>query len=148
MKKRYVISGILIGIVALLIYLQYGREETIVNTRVRMSDDGYVQEISVIANKLFIGDKERYAEDVIDKVIRNQYRNVYFSYNILGRPEEIKINFYLEKWDYRYNQKNFITVYSNENIEGMRWKNIWNNKNLLRFITSVIDFNKFSLKQK
>ena len=120
MKKRYVISGILIGIVALLIYLQYGREETIVNTRVRMSDDGYVQEISVIANKLFIGDKERYAEDVIDKVIRNQYRNVYFSYDILGRPEEIKINFYLDKWDYRYNQKNLITVYSNENIEGMR----------------------------
>lgn len=148
MKKRYVISGILIGIVALLIYLQYGREETIVNTRVSKSDDGYVQEISVIANKLFIGDKERYAEDVIDKVIRNQYRNVYFSYDILGRPEEIKINFYLDKWDYRYNQKNFITVYSNENIEGMRWKNIWNNKNLLRFITSVIDFNKFSLKQK
>ena len=148
MKKRYVISGILIGIVALLIYLQYGREETIVNTRVSKSDDGYVQEISVIANKLFIGDKERYAEDVIDKVIRNQYRNVYFSYEILGRPEEIKINFYLDKWDYRYNQKNFITVYSNENIEGMRWKNIWNNKNLLRFITSVIDFNKFSLKQK
>ncbi len=120
MKKRYVISGILIGIVALLIYLQYGREETIVNTRVSKSDDGYVQEISVIANKLFIGDKERYAEDVIDKVIRNQYRNVYFSYDILGRPEEIKINFYLDKWDYRYNQKNFITVYSNENIEGMR----------------------------
>ena len=148
MKKRYVISGILIGIVALLIYLQYWREETIVNTRVSKSDDGYVQEISVIANKLFIGDKERYAEDVIDKVIRNQYRNVYFSYDILGRPEEIKINFYLDKWDYRYNQKNFITVYSNENIEGMRWKNIWNNKNLLRFITSVIDFNKFSLKQK
>ena len=53
-------------------------------------------------------------------LIRNQYRNVYFSYDILGRPEEIKINFYLDKWDYRYNQKNFITVYSNENIEGMR----------------------------
>lgn len=45
MKKRYVISGILIGIVALPIYLQYGREETIVNTRVSKSDDGYVQEI-------------------------------------------------------------------------------------------------------
>ena len=119
MKKRYVISGILIGIVALLIYLQYGREETIVNTRVRMSDDGYVQEISVIANKLFIGDKERYAEDVIDKVIRNQYRNVYFSYDILGCPEEIKINVYAGKWDYRYNRKNFITVYSNENLHSM-----------------------------
>lgn len=45
MKKRYVISGILIGIVALVIYLQYGHEETIVNTRVSKSDDGYVQEI-------------------------------------------------------------------------------------------------------
>ena len=114
MKKRYVISGILIGIVALLIYLQYGREETIVNTRVSMSDDGYVQEISVIANKLFIGDKERYAEDVIDKVIRNQYRNVYFSYDILGSPEEIKINVYVGKWDYRYNRKKLSAIYFTE----------------------------------
>lgn len=118
MKKGYVISGILIGIVALLIYLQYGREETIVNTRVRMSDDGYVQEISVIANKLFIGDKERYAEDVIDKVIRNQYRNVYFSYDILGCPEEIKINVYDDKWDYRYNRKKVILLYPEAGEKG------------------------------
>lgn len=48
--ENWGISGMLIGIVALFLYLQYGHEETIVNTMVSKSKDGYVQEISVVAN--------------------------------------------------------------------------------------------------
>ena len=43
--ENWGISGMMIGIVALFFYLQYGREETIVNTMVSKSEDGYVQEI-------------------------------------------------------------------------------------------------------
>ena len=53
--------GILICIIAFLGYLQYGREEQAVNTMVRTSDTFYKQEFDVIANKLFIWNKEKYA---------------------------------------------------------------------------------------
>lgn len=53
MKKRYVIIGILICIIALLGYLQCGREVQAVNTMVSTSDTFYKQEFDVIANKLF-----------------------------------------------------------------------------------------------
>ena len=63
MKKRYIIMGILICIIAFLGYLQYGHEEQAVNTMVSTSGAFYKQEFDVIANKLFILDKEKYAEE-------------------------------------------------------------------------------------
>ena len=59
---------ILICIIALLGYLQYGREEQAVNTMVSTSDTFYKQEFDVIANKLFNLDKEKYAEELIEKL--------------------------------------------------------------------------------
>ena len=81
MKKRYVIIGILICIIALLGYLQCGREVQAVNTMVSTSDTFYKQEFDVIANKLFNLDKEKYAEELIEKAVENKYRNVRFSYD-------------------------------------------------------------------
>ena len=54
MKKSYIIMGILICIIAFLGYLQYGHEEQAVNTMVSTSGAFYKQEFDVIANKLFI----------------------------------------------------------------------------------------------
>lgn len=66
MRKRYIIMRILICIIALLGYLQYGREEQAVNTMVSTSDTFYKQKFDVIANKLFNLDKEKYAEELIN----------------------------------------------------------------------------------
>ena len=94
MRKRYIIMKILICIIALLGYLQYGREEQAVNTMVSTSDTFYKQEFDVIANKLFNLDKEKYAEELIAKAVENKYRNVRFSYDITGYPNEIVISVY------------------------------------------------------
>ena len=79
MKKSYIIMGILICIIAFLGYLQYGHEEQAVNTMVSTSGAFYKQEFDVIANKLFILDKEKYVEELIEKAVKNKYRNVRFS---------------------------------------------------------------------
>lgn len=107
MRKRYIIMGILICIIALLGYLQYGREEQAVNTMVSTSDTFYKQEFDIIANKLFILDKEKYAEELIEKAVENKYRNVRFSYDITGYPDEIVISVYIQNSDYQHNQKLF-----------------------------------------
>ena len=70
MKKSYIIMGILICIIAFLGYLQYGHEEQAVNTMVSTSGAFYKQEFDVIANKLFILDKEKYAEDSLKRLLK------------------------------------------------------------------------------
>ena len=117
MRKRYIIMKILICIIALLGYLQYGREEQAVNTMVSTSDTFYKQEFDVIANKLFNLDKEKYAEELIEKAVENKYRNVRFSYDITGYPNEIVISVYSNEWSYehkaslsRYDKKTRDTV--------------------------------------
>lgn len=114
MKNRYIIMGILICIIALLGYLQYGREEQAVNTMVSTSDSFYKQEFDVIANKLFIWDKEKYAEELIEKAVENKYRNVRFSYDITGYPNEIIISVYNTEWHYQHNCMTFQIMYTSD----------------------------------
>ena len=111
MKKCYIV-GMLICIITLLGYLQYGREEKVVNTMVRTSDTFCKQEFSVLANKLFVLDKEKYADNLIDKAINNKYKNVRFSYDISGDPNEMKISVYKDNWHYMYNKCMFQVLYS------------------------------------
>lgn len=70
MRKRYIIMKILICIIALLGYLQYGREEQAVNTMVSTSDTFYKQEFDVIANKLFNLDKENMQKNSLQRQLR------------------------------------------------------------------------------
>lgn len=119
MKKRYIVNGIMICIVILLVYLQNGRKEKVMNTVINQYDKGYEEEICIIANKLYIREKEKYAEELIDKVVQNKYQNVRFSYDILGYPEKIKITVYYSEWDYRNIRRSFTVLYSSEK-EGER----------------------------
>lgn len=121
MRRRYII-GILIGVVIFLIYLQFGREEKVVNTQISTSKTFYKQEFSVVANKLLIVDKEMYADKLIEKGIDNKYKNVRFSYDISGYPNEIRILVYVDNWHYLHNQCLFEIIYS----EGNKHINIFN----------------------
>ena len=122
MKKSYIIMGILICIIAFLGYLQYGHEEQAVNTMVSTSDAFYKQEFDVIANKLFIFDKEKYAEELIEQAVENKYRNVRFSYDITDYPNEITISVYSNEWSYEHNQRMYQIIYSSDN-DGNNVKN-------------------------
>lgn len=114
MKKSYIIMGILICIIAFLGYLQYGHEEQAVNTMVSTSGAFYKQEFDVIANKLFILDKEKYAQELIEKAVKNKYRNVRFSYDITGKPNEMIISVYNTEWHYQYNCMALQIVYTSD----------------------------------
>lgn len=112
MKKQYIIIGILMCAIALLGYFQFGREEKVAGSMVSTSESGYSQEFKVIANKIFIFDKEKYANELVNKAIQNKYRDVRFSYDIMGYPEKISIAVYGCDWDYRNNHQMFQIIYS------------------------------------
>ena len=108
MKKKYAICGLIICFVAIVIYLQFGREEMIVNTRIDSFEGGYDEEVCIVANKVFIWDKERYAEELVERIIQNEFKKVRFSYDIVGYPKKIRISVYNNKLAYRHNKKVLI----------------------------------------
>ena len=119
MKKNCIIMGILICIIAFGGYFQYGRGEKAVNTMVSTSDAFYEQEFDVIANKLVIWNKEKYAKELIEKALDNKYKNVRFSYDITGYPNKIVISVYNNQWNYQHNYMAFQIMYTSgdEKIE-------------------------------
>ena len=107
MKKRYVISGLIICFIVVGIYLQFGREEMVINTKVNSYEDGYEQEVCIVANKLFIWDREKYAKELVEKVIQNKFRNVHFSYDVMRCPDAIRVSVYYDKVAYKCNYRCF-----------------------------------------
>lgn len=49
--------------------------------------------MTIVANKLYIGDKEAYARKMIETCINNEFRDVRFSYD-MGYPAEITMDIY------------------------------------------------------
>lgn len=113
MKKQCVVVSILVCII-IFAYLQYGREEKVVSSMANTSDSYYEQEFSVVANKLFIWDKEKYAKKLVEKAIENEYKNVRFSYDLMGDPNVINISVYYNTCTYRHGKQMFCIWYSKE----------------------------------
>lgn len=107
MKKQYVVTSIVVCVIIIFAYLQYGREEKVVSSMANTSDSYYEQEFSVVANKLFIWNKEKYAEKLIEKALENGYKNVRFSYDLAGYPKEINIAVYYGMWSYQHGKLMF-----------------------------------------
>lgn len=79
------------------------------------SPDGYTMSVTLTANRWFILRKKAYAKRTIESICDNSFRNMQFSYDILGYPEELDVVVYdnaftkaLHKpaFSFRYVQKN------------------------------------------
>lgn len=107
MKKQCVVVSIVVCVIIIFVYLQYGREEKVVSSMANTSDSYYEQEFSVVVNKLFIWDKEKYAKRLVEKTLENEYENVRFSYDIMGYPNEISIEVWRDGYCYQQGKRMF-----------------------------------------
>ena len=62
--KKIIITTILSFLTLTIIYLQWGRDMEICNTRPETSKNAYFEDVTLIANKLYIFDKYDFAESV------------------------------------------------------------------------------------
>ena len=85
MRKVKIILPILILFAGILLYLQFGRDVEVISTTSTTSDQFYEQGMTVVANKLII---------LLDRTRRNDFKEVLFSYDVLGYPDRIKIKVY------------------------------------------------------
>ena len=82
--------------VAGFLYLQYGRDVKVISTMNTASGNFYEMDLTVAANRLFIMDQEKFAEELIDRCIANDFHEVEFSYDVMGYPNRLWVKVY---WD-------------------------------------------------
>lgn len=115
MKKRIVAMAVIICMITGFLYLQYGHDVKVTSSMNFSSDNYYEMDFTVVANKLFIIDKQRFAEEMIERCIDNNFHDIKFSYDMMGYPNRLQINVYLNE----FSKSHFTILYMTESENGM-----------------------------
>lgn len=102
MKRRIVAMAVIICMITGFLYLQYGCDVKVTSSMNFSSGNYYEMELTVVANKLFIIDKQRFAKDMIERCIDNDFHDIKFSYDMMGYPNRLQIKVYLNELSKRH----------------------------------------------
>lgn len=117
MKRRILSVGIVCIIISLLCcYLQFGREMEVYNSTSFTAENYCEEHLNVVVNRLIVPDKRKVAEEIIEHCRKNDFRNIFFSYDVVY-PNKLKISVYLSKKDVRGGKEVFGFVYDTEQGE-------------------------------
>lgn len=92
------------------------KDVEIVNNHISSAENGYEEYISVVANKIWIFDKEQMAEDLVERCIENNFHEIMFSYDLRGYPNGLHITVYTNEITYKLGNVAFEADY--RQIEG------------------------------
>ena len=113
--SRIVYLAVLL-VIPILGYLQWGRDVAVCSSNPKIFSNGSLEEISIIANKLYIFDREKFAKYVLQRCADNSFREVRFSYDLSGYPNEVHITVYMNRAAWKWRKKAFeIRWISEEN---------------------------------
>lgn len=117
-RKKLIVKAGMLSLFAVLIclYLQYGRDMDVYNTRSTTSSNYHEEHITVVANQLFISDREGCAEYILQKCRENSFRNIRFSYD-LSKPNALYVEVYLSEYAVRYGNPVFEFSYTHNGKE-------------------------------
>ena len=97
MRKQKIKRVALIFLIVFLIigfYLQYGRDMDVYNSYVFSVGSHNEQNLKIVANKLWIKDKRKYAEEILEKCKANSFKSIDFCYDSYI-PNELYVDVYL-----------------------------------------------------
>lgn len=94
MRKKIVFIVLCILLLCEIFYLQVRRKPTVCNIVTCADSVGYNAEITIIMNKIVIFNQEKTEQDLINRIMNNNFENMQFSYDMMGYPEEIKVTVY------------------------------------------------------
>lgn len=84
--------------VCCFIYLQFGRTAIVNHVFTNRNSNGYEMSLTITANKIVIFDKENLAKQYVRQALDNDFKNVMFSYDILGYPNTLFVTVYTNSW--------------------------------------------------
>lgn len=117
MKKRFIIGFVFVSIITIFTYLQFGRDVTAKNSISNVSANYYEQNLTVIANRLFIYDKKKFAEQILERCLDNSFHDIMFSYDITGYPNRIYVSVYTNSLTYNLGIETFNIQYESSSNE-------------------------------
>lgn len=96
MKKEILFSVL---VLILCTYLQFGRQETVLFSRISATETTCAHDLYVNANKLFILNKENYERKLADKIVKNRIKGTRFSYDDYSLTE-FNVSVYTNRFSY------------------------------------------------
>ena len=106
-KFRRIVYLAVLLVIPILGYLQWGRDVAVCSSNPKIFSNGSLEEISIIANKLYIFDQEKFARYVLQRCVDNSFREVRFSYDLSGYPNEVHITVYMNRAAWKWRKKAF-----------------------------------------
>lgn len=106
-KFRRIVYLAVLLVIPILGYLQWGRDVAVCSSNPKIFSNGSLEEISIIANKLYIFDQEKFARYVLQRCADNSFREVRFSYDLSGYPNEVHITVYMNRAAWKWRKKAF-----------------------------------------
>jgi hypothetical protein len=121
MKKKNLALVLITIFISVPIYLQYWRMTEGYSSIVESSKNGYIENVSIVSNKLFITNKEKFAEQIIQDITDNTLKGIMFSYDIQGYPNGLYITVYMNNASYNSGKSSFEISYSQDRKYGFQY---------------------------
>ena len=98
MKRKLFLIILCLTFTLGIFYLQFSRESTVDSIVTNADSSGYTATLTITANKLFIGDRSKLQQDLINHIINNDFKNMMFSYDVMGYAKEYTVTVHTNAW--------------------------------------------------
>lgn len=112
-KTKLLANIIIIMSIGIGFYLQYGRSMDVYNSFSMSATNFHEERITVVANKLYIWDKERCAKEIFKRCRKNDFKSIRFSYDY-AKPNALYVSVYLSEHSVKSGTPFFEFSYTQE----------------------------------
>ena len=98
MKQKIFLIILCLSFALGFFYLQFSRKPTVDNVVTNADTSGYTATLTITANKLFIVDKHKLQQVLTNHILNNDFKNMMFSYDVMGYPKECTVTVYTNDW--------------------------------------------------
>ena len=97
MKKKILLILLSVALLFGILYLQFGREPIINHALTETTSVDCDLSMTITANKLFILNREKSANSLMERILNNEFQNMQLSYDVHGCPNNVTITVYTNK---------------------------------------------------
>lgn len=114
--KRKIVSVLLFVVLIIFLYLQWDRRMDVVNSFSTSSTNYHEENIVVVANTIYISNKEKFAERIVNNCIENNFKSIFFDYKTM-KPNALYVTVYSSEFTRRLNMPVFTFSYTSDKNE-------------------------------
>lgn len=94
MKRKIVLIILCLLFALTFFYLQISRQPTVNNIITNSDSEGYEATLTITMNKIVIFNRKKTEQALINQIVDNDFKNMKFSYDLMGYPEELTVTVY------------------------------------------------------